>query len=170
MVGVWSVMKAGRLSIPCAEVRRAVLVASKRRARLVPPGVRRPDRYTPCEVGLYVLSGGLVSLEGVCVFATSCIVFVSCYTTEERSLRHSHMCLARWRSSLLKNGMVTLWAAICLRISLRRGERCWPPGDFNRSLVLRLSLLLLAASSDVGGASSSSVSHSVFSRRCIPAR
>ena len=147
-----------------------MLVASKRRARLVPPGVRRPDRYTPCEVGLYVLSGGLVSLEGVCVFANSCIVFVSCYTTEERSLRHSHMCLARWRSSLLKNGMVTLWAAICLRISLRRGERCWPPGDFNRSLVLRLSLLLLAASSDVGGASSSSVSHSVFSRRCIPAR
>ena len=147
-----------------------MLVASKRRARLVPPGVRRPDRYTPCEVGMYVLSGGLVSLEGVCVFATSCIVFVSCYTTEERSLRHSHMCLARWRSSLLKNGMVTLWAAICLRISLRRGERCWPPGDFNRSLVLRLSLLLLAASSDVGGASSSSVSHSVFSRRCIPAR
>ena len=169
-MGVVSVMKAGRLSIPCAEVRRAVLVASKRRARLVPPGVRRPDRYTPCEVGMYVLSGGLVSLEGVCVFATSCIVFVSCYTTEERSLRHSHMCLARWRSSLLKNGMVTLWAAICLRISLRRGERCWPPGDFNRSLVLRLSLLLLAASSDVGGASSSSVSHSVFSRRCIPAR
>ena len=59
-MGVWSVMKAGRLSIPCAEVRRAVLVASKRRARLVPPGVRRPDRYTPCEVGLYVLSGGFV--------------------------------------------------------------------------------------------------------------
>jgi hypothetical protein len=35
--------------------------------------------------------------------------------------------------------MVTLWAAIYLRISLRRGERCWPPGRFNRRLVLRLS-------------------------------
>ena len=33
-----------------AEVRRAVLVASKRRAQLAPPGVRRPDRYTPREV------------------------------------------------------------------------------------------------------------------------
>jgi len=79
------------------------------------------------------------SSHGVCVIGNSCRVVCVVFTTEERSLRHSHMCLARWRSSLLKNGMVTLWAAIYLRISLRRGERCWPPGRFNRRLVLRLS-------------------------------
>ena len=38
-----------------AKARRAVLVASKRRARLVPPGVRRPDRCKPCEVAEWSL-------------------------------------------------------------------------------------------------------------------
>ena len=51
----WGAVKGGVLrggvgGTGAAKVRRAVLVAVTRRARLVPPGVRRPDRYTPCEV------------------------------------------------------------------------------------------------------------------------
>ena len=104
-----------------------MLVAKKRRARLVPPGVRRPDRCTPCEVAEWALWDD--SSQGDYRIGDSCIVFVSMlYSTEDRSLRLPHLWSARWRSSLLKNGMVTLWAAIYLRISLRRGDGCGPPG------------------------------------------
>lgn len=51
--------------------------------------------------------------------------------------------------------MVTLWAAIYLRISLRRGVWCGPPGI----LYIGFEVLhyTLAASSDVAGASSLSM-------------
>ena len=64
--GAWSAFACFEGKCACAfsalvcargrsKVRRAVLVAKKRRARLVPPGVRRPDRSTPCEVAEWSL-------------------------------------------------------------------------------------------------------------------
>ena len=135
-------------------MRRAVLVAKKRRARLVPPGVRRPDRSTPCEVAewsLWSLFVGRSWIPRDWRFLYSVGVVLS---TEDRSLRWSQLCLARWRSSLLKNGMVTLWAAIYLRISLRRCVWCGPP---DLGIGFEVLHYTLAASSDVAGASSLSM-------------
>ena len=116
-------MFVGRAIFGASEVRRAVLAAYGRRARFFLQAFGAPTDTHPAWPRRVMAFDGLHRMSSL--GSRGLLLLVLCRFDRLKREASSAVCaVGGWPSLLLRNGMVTLWAAFYLRISLRRAVAC----------------------------------------------